>query len=90
MIEIEEDEVLNEKVYEQEVDVEELVVDKRKGKVVEDSKEDKVQEGSTKKGENFAKKETLFVPPPYEPKLPFRAVLRSNNWRSIKQCLMSK
>ncbi|KAG7568068.1 Integrase catalytic core [Arabidopsis thaliana x Arabidopsis arenosa] len=66
VIEIEEEEVLNEKVCEQEV-----VVDKKKGKVVEESKEDKIQKGSTKKGKNFSKKETLFVPPPYEPKLPF-------------------
>ncbi|KAG7572534.1 Retrotransposon gag domain [Arabidopsis suecica] len=66
VIEIEEEEVLNEKVCEQEV-----VVDKKKGKVVEESKEDKIQKGSTQKGKNFSKKETLFVPPPYEPKLPF-------------------
>ena len=71
MSEIDEEEVLNEKVCQEEIDVEKCIIDKEKGKIVEESKEDKTQVEISTKDKSFSKKETLFVPPPYEPKLPF-------------------
>ncbi|KAL1188656.1 hypothetical protein V5N11_022898 [Cardamine amara subsp. amara] len=68
---VKDEEGLKEKVEDAGTYVEKVVLEKGKGKAVEEVTKDNIGVIAPKTGSTFSKKETLFVPPPYEPKLPF-------------------
>ncbi|XP_010481077.1 PREDICTED: uncharacterized protein LOC104759899 [Camelina sativa] len=70
VVEIDDEDELILKDLGKDKEAEGVVVDKGKSKVVEEPKQDKTIDEITKKSKGVAK-ETLFVPPPYEPRLPF-------------------
>ncbi|XP_010445501.1 PREDICTED: uncharacterized protein LOC104728173 [Camelina sativa] len=70
VVEIEDDDELVVKYLGKYKEADEVVVDKGKSKVVEEPKQDNTINEVFKKSKEIAK-ETLFVPPPYEPRLPF-------------------